>query len=227
MAEMAVRGRQESAPMSPRRATQGMLPAIVINGVLPFVLYQFLTGRGVATVPALCAGSIFPVASIAVEWVRTRRLAFISAVSLAFIAISVATSLVSGDARFTLLKESAFTGLTGLLFLGSLFTRRPIMFVAGRQFTTQGDPERMAEWDGYWQFAGFRRTMRIMTAVWGVAYVIEALVRVVLVFALSTSAFLIVSQLLVYSVTAALIWWTMRYGRRMQRQATIRTQRVE
>ncbi len=85
----------------------------------------------------------------------------------------------------------------------------------------------MAEWDSYWQFAGFRRTMQIMTAVWGVTYMIEALVRVGLVFVLSTSAFLIVSQVLVYSVTAALIWWTMRYGRRMQQQATMRAQRVE
>lgn len=227
MAEMAIASRQESVSTSRRGAMQGMLPAIVINGVLPFVLYQFLTGRGVATVPALCAGAIFPVASIGVEWVRTRRLAFISTVSFAFIAISVATSLISGDARFTLLKESAFTGLTGLLFLGSLFTKRPIMFVAGRQFTTQGDPERMAEWDSYWQFAGFRRTMRIMTAVWGVTYLIEALIRVGLVFLLSTSAFLIVSQVMVYSVTAALIGWTMRYGRRMQRQATMRAQRVQ
>jgi intracellular septation protein A len=227
VAEMVMQARQENDPMAPRRAMQGMLPTIAINGVLPFVLYRFLTGQGVATVPALCAGAIFPVASIAVEWVRTRRLAFISAVSLAFIAVSVATSLISGDARFTLLKESAFTGLTGLLFLGSLFTKRPIMFFAGRQFTTNGDPERMAAWDGYWQFAGFRHTMRLMTTVWGVAYLIEALVRVCLVFVLSTSAFLIVSQVLVYGVTAALIGWTMRFGRRTQQQATMRTQRVE
>ncbi len=75
MAEMAIQSRQESTSMSPSRAMRGMLPTIVINGVLPFLLYRFLTGHGVAAVPALCAGAIFPVASIAVEWVRTRRLA--------------------------------------------------------------------------------------------------------------------------------------------------------
>jgi intracellular septation protein A len=226
MADMVMSARQESPAISPMRAMQGMVPMIVINGVLPFLLYRFLTGRGVAAVPALCAGAIFPVASIAVEWVRTRRLAFVSALSLAFIVLSVAASLISGDTRFTLLKESAFTGLTGLVFLGSLVIGRPVMFAAGRQFATQGDPARMAAWDANWQFAGFRHVMRVMTVVWGVAYLVEALVRVGLVFILSTSAFLIVSQVMVYGATAALIVWTMRYGRRMQQRASALAKRV-
>jgi hypothetical protein len=226
MADMAMSARQESPAISPKRAMQGMIPMIVINGVLPLLLYRFLIDRGVAAVPALCAGAIFPVSSIAVEWLRTRRIAFVSALSLVFIVLSVAASLISGDTRFTLLKESAFTGLTGLIFLGSLVIGRPVMFAAGRQFAAHGDPARMAAWDANWQYAGFRRTLRMMTAVWGLAYVVEAFVRVGLVFALSTSAFLIVSQVMVYGVTAALIAWTMRYGRRMQQRATAHAKRV-
>jgi intracellular septation protein A len=226
VADATIAARRTEAQGSFGQAVHGLFPTIALNGVLPFLLYEALAKRGVAAAPALCAGAIFPVAGIAAEWVRTRRIAFMSAVSLVFIALGVAGSLISGDAHFTLLKESAFTGLTGLLFLGSLLAKRPVMFVAGRQFMAHGDPERMAAWDRNWQYAGFRRAMRTMTAVWGVAYLIEALIRVGLVFLLSTSAFLIVSQVLIYGTTAALIAWTMRYGRTMRRRATVRARRV-
>jgi hypothetical protein len=72
--------------------------------------------------------------------VGATRLAIVNALSLAFIVLSVAASLTSGDTRFTLLKESAFTGLTGLIFLGSLVIGRPVMFAVGRRFAAHGDP---------------------------------------------------------------------------------------
>jgi intracellular septation protein A len=87
-----------------------MVPSLVISGVFPFVLYQVLTGRGVATVAALVAGSVFPPADTLWGWIRSRRLDFIAGISLFFIVISAAASLISGSARFTLIKESFSTG---------------------------------------------------------------------------------------------------------------------
>ena len=64
-----------------------------------------------------------------------------------------------------------------------------------------------------WQYPRFRAVIRVMTIVWGVGYVIEALVRVGLSFLLAIPVFLIVSPLLAFAVTIGLISWTVTYAR--------------
>lgn len=201
---------------------RSLLPNLVINGVLPIVLYQLLIRNGVATVPALVAGSIFPLGYTLWSWVRTRRMDFIAGISLFFIVLSAAASLISGSTRFTLLKESFFTGLFGLVFLGSLLTARPLMFYMTRSFSTGGDPERVRQWNDRWQYPGFRHAMRVITVIWGAMFVADALIRVGLVFVLSTSVFLVVSQVLFYGMFAFTFFITFSYGRRVQREAAER-----
>jgi hypothetical protein len=62
--------------------------------------------------------------------------------------------------------------------------------------------------------------MRVMTAIWGATFVADALIRTALVFVLSTSVFLVVSQLLFYGMFATAFLVTFAYGRRAQRRAT-------
>lgn len=199
-----------------------LVPSLVINGVLPFILYQLLRRDGVATVLALVAGSAFPLAYTFWGWARTRRLDLIAGISLVFIVLSGAASLISGSTRFTLLKESFFTGIFGLVFLGSLLAARPLMFYMAGQFSTGGHPERMRRWNARWQHPGFQHAMRVMTAIWGVVFVADAVIRVGLVFVLSTSVFLVVSQVIFYGMFALTLYGTMRYGRRKQHEAAQR-----
>ncbi len=196
-----------------------MLPDLVIDGALPAIAYQVLTHYGVSAVPALTAGAIFPAANIMRKFIATRRLDLIGAIVLFFIAIGVAASLISGSVLFVLIKESFITGLVGLLFLSSFLWHRPIFFYLGRQFSAGEDPERLAWWNGLWQHARFRRTMRTLTVVWGVAYVLEAIVRVVLALTMTPGAVVILSPIMGIGTTVALIIWTRNYARGVQERA--------
>jgi intracellular septation protein A len=211
---------EQPAPPSASSIFRPLMPSVILNGVLPVVLYQFLRRDGVAPVPSLVAGSIFPIGFTALGWLRTRRLDLIASVSLFYILLSTAASLISGSTRFTLLKDSFFTGLFGLIFLGSLLRSRPLMFYIAQQFATGGDPDRRRSWDHRWQHAAFRHVMRVMTAIWGTMLIADALIRTGLVFVLSTSVFLVVSQGLFYGMFALTLVGTLTYGRWMQRRAT-------
>jgi intracellular septation protein A len=204
---------------SARSTIRSLMPNLVINGVLPIILYQVLTGHGVAEVPALVAGSVFPLGYSVWDWVRSRHLDVIAMISLSFIVVSAAASLISGSPRFTLIKESIFTGNFGLVFFGSLLAARPLMFYIAGKFWTGGDPVRIQQWNDRWQYPSFRHAMRVITAIWGLTFVVDAVVRVGLVFMLSTSVFLVASQLLFYGMFAATFTLTMTYGRRAQRKA--------
>jgi hypothetical protein len=208
----------------PSRPGQGMslraqLPSLLVNAVAPVVAYQVLTNLGVSSVNALTSSAIFPVLGIGWSFARTRRPDMIGVLSLTFILVGVATSLVSGDQRFVLVKDSLMTGVFGLLILGSLvLAPRPLLFYFGRQFSNAGDPVRAAAFESMWQYPHFRAVLRVMTIVWGIGYLIEALVRVGLSFLLAIPVFLIVSPLLAFGVTVGLISWTVAYARTKTRR---------
>jgi hypothetical protein len=198
---------------------RAMIPDLVIDGALPAIAYQVLTRYGVAVVPALTAGAIFPVANIVRKFIATRSLDLVGAIVLVFLAIGVVSSLLSGNVLFVLVKESFITGLVGLLFLSSLLWKRPIIFYLARQVMEAGGPERLAWWDGLWEHARFRRTMRIMTTVWGVGYVLEASIRVVCALTMTPGTVVILSPIMGIGTTIGLIVWTRRYGQIVQARA--------
>ena len=201
---------------------RSQLPSLLVNAVAPFVAYQLLTGNGMSTLQALTISGVFPVIGIAWGFARSRRADIIGLVSLAFIAIGVATSVISGDTRFILIKESLLTGVFGVICLVSLLLPRPLMFYFGRQFASGGDATRAAAYESLWQYPQFRTVNRNITLVWGVGYVGEAAVRVALTFVLPIPVFLIASPVLAIGVTIALISWTLAYARRSARRGAER-----
>jgi intracellular septation protein A len=202
----------------PVMQARGLLVNLCFNVVLPLIAVNVLEARGVGIVTALAISAVFPALETGATWIRLRRLDTLGAISLAFITLGVGASLVSGDVHFALAKESFFSGVFGLICLGSLLAPRPLMFFLGRTFSTGGDPARETLWNERWAVAGFRNVIRRMTFVWGVAYVSEAALRIVLVYALPVNAALVVSPTLAMAVTAALVFWTIRYGRNAERR---------
>ncbi|MGE3913932.1 MAG: VC0807 family protein [Chloroflexota bacterium] len=213
---------------------RGMLVTLLPNVVLPWIIYQWLTSRGVSTISALMATAVVPLAVTLYSWLRDRRVDALGIMTLAFVAIGLVTSLISGDPIFYLVKESLLTGVWGLIMLGSLLASRPLTFYFGRQFMSGGDPERAAFFDRLWEVPEFRALQRKLSIIWGGGLIAEALVRVGLVYALPIPVFLIVSPAMGLGVTALLIGMSVVLGRRGQlrmrrmqqerKQATAQTQ---
>ncbi|MBW5481757.1 VC0807 family protein [Streptomyces bambusae] len=191
---------------------------IGLNVVAPIITYNQLTeNHGWSEFGALLVSSAWPVLDSAVMVAWRRKLDEFAVVTLVFLVITAVVSLIGAQsARALLVKDSGVTALFGLLCLGTLLAPRPLMFYFGRKFATDGTPESTAWWNGLWQFDGFRRTMRVMTAVWGVAYVTEAAVRIALAYTLSTSTMVTLSPFMIYGVLGALALWTAWYGKRSQ-----------
>ena len=201
------------------RASVVSLPlSMLLNGVAPYVLYQVLTGRGVPIVNALAITAIFPVIGVAIGWVRSRRLDALAIIAMVFIAIGLITSLVLQDPAVYLIKESFITGALGIACLISLLLPRPAMFYVGRYFASGRDPAVARRYDALWQYPYFRFTQRLITIVWALAYMAEALIRLALVRILGTSkqgvaTIVAVSPLLLGGVTLLALAWTFWYVR--------------
>ncbi|MFB9236531.1 VC0807 family protein [Plantactinospora siamensis] len=194
-------------------------PTILFNIVLPYLTYSMLTDRGTGTVAALAISAVWPVVEILGGYLVRRRIDEFGVLTLILIVLGIATSVIFDSPRLALVKESAITGLFGLVLLGSLLAPRPLMFYFGRKFATGGSPERIAWWDGLWQYPGFRHTQRVLTVVWGITFLVESVVRVVLSYQLAIGTMVIVGPVLAYVVVAALVTWTIVYARRSQARA--------
>jgi hypothetical protein len=180
---------------------------------LSIIAYYALRAFGASATAALIAGSVTALLRMLFVAVRARKLDVFAAIMAAVFAVGLATSLITGDPRFLLVKESFGTGTVGVLFLGSCFVGRPLVFFAAKRMA----PGREEEWEHNWAtLPGFRRVFVLMSAVWGCGLLLEALVRIPLVFLLPVDVMVALSNVLLLVAMALLAAWTGWYARRFR-----------
>lgn len=193
----------------------------LVNFILPFVIYTYAEGR-LGDVRALLASSIPPILWSMVEFGWHRRLDAISLLVLSGIALSLLAMLGGGGPKFLQLREKLVTGVIGLVFLGSALIGKPLIYQLARGSMRRKSESEAREFEALQVHAGFRRTMTIMTLVWGLGLLADVAVGVVLVFALSIREYLLVNPILSYGTMGALSLWTFVYGRRARRRGEAR-----
>jgi hypothetical protein len=93
------------------------------------------------------------------------------------------------------------------------------MFYFGRHFEAGDDPAQRAQFDAHWQRPGVRRVHRLITGVWGAAFLGEFALRVALIYALSPAWVLVLSPVLLGAITIGTLTWTFAYVRLVRRRA--------
>jgi hypothetical protein len=97
------------------------------------------------------------------------------------------------------------------------WARHPLMFSFAREFTG-ADTAKGREMTRLWQYEGYRRVFRVITAVWGIAFLLEAALRVVIVYKTSTGTALAISKVTPFLFAAVLVAWTIAYGAHHKRK---------
>ena len=197
------------------RFPPGLRRALVIDAALPWIAVQLLTHQfGWPTAQAVAAAAAFPALSVIANFLRRRRVEWIGLIILVTLAGAVAVALTTGDARLALLKAAPGAVLFGLACLASLPARRPLMFFISRQFTAGDDPAKLAAWNARVDIPGFRHAMRVLTSVWGLAFLVKAALWTAAALLLPVSAALIVIPVLGFGMLGGLFAWTIAFARR-------------
>ncbi|MBV8996019.1 MAG: hypothetical protein JO287_20480 [Pseudonocardiales bacterium] len=150
---------------------------------------------------------------------RNRRLDGFAAFLMAVFAVGLALSFVTGDARFMLAKDSIGTAVAGLIFLGTCVVGRPMTFYAAQRVSATAS-EKRAWWNTMWETTpAFRRGFRLMSVVWGVGLLVEAAIRIPLIYVLPIDVMVGLSTVLQVAALTLIMTWNVWYARRMQRRA--------
>jgi hypothetical protein len=198
---------------------RALIPGLLRDIALPTIAYYALHWLGYSDWIALLGGSITSAAILTYEAVRTRRFEVFSAFIMGIFAISLITSLVTGDARFLLLKESIGTSIMGLAFLISIWSKTPLIYLSARRMMA-ANPAALAGFEAkYRSTPGMRDTMRRMSAMWGVGLLAEAIIRIPLVYALPIDVMAIVSPVMMVGTIVLLVVIGKKYVKRVKARA--------
>jgi hypothetical protein len=190
---------------------------VIFDVAAPLAAYSLLRSAGLTAVTALLASGVFPALGVTINVVRHRRLDVIGAVVLAGIIVGTVLGLVSHSARLVLVEGSVPTAVFGLACLGSLGARRPLMFSFALEVIGSGTAKGR-EMTGLWQYEGFRRIFRVITIVWGVGFLLEAALRVVIVFNTPAGTALAISKVTPFLFAGIMSAWTAAYGARQKKK---------
>ncbi len=138
------------------------------------------------------------------------------------IALSLLAMIGGGGAKFLQLREKLVTGVIGLAFVGSALIGKPLIYELARATKRRKSAGEAEEFEALQVYAGFRRTMMVMTWTWGLGLLADVAVSVVLVFALSIREYLIVNPILGYGTMGALSLWSFLYVQRAKRRGEAR-----
>jgi hypothetical protein len=171
------------------------LRTMAVDIVAPIGLYYAIRAVGGSVWLALLAGGVIPALSALAGILTRRRTDATGLVMLAALAASAALSLITGSPRALLARDGLVTAAwAGYMYL-SLLARRPATFTVSRPLLEGRrvfDPaaRRWAgpvsqSWDELWErVPRFRQIWRTCTVIWGTAILADAVIRVVIAYAL-------------------------------------------
>jgi hypothetical protein len=191
---------------------------LVFSIVLPLVTIQVLLHRGVAPTTTLALSTLFPLIEIALETLQNKRIGMIAVISLAGMAIGFGLTFLTGNPRFAVLKDSAFTFVIGSIFFGSLFTKYPMIYRFNNDFAGSDEAKRAAN-EALWQRPAVRAAFRLMTIVWGTGLLLEAVVRVAATLTLPLATATSVSPIIAAAALAGLALWNVLYVGALRRRS--------
>ncbi|MFC4948377.1 VC0807 family protein [Pseudonocardia sp. GCM10023141] len=191
---------------------------------LAIVAFNVASSWGASDQVAYLISGIGPLVMIVITWIRARKLSGASIVILVFLLLSSAAAFIGGsDSRLLIVKDSVVTGGFGLACLLSVLLAKPLMFYFGAKFATDGTREGLDRWYGLWQYPDFRRSQYLVNAVWGIGFLVEAGLRILVAYTVASfdTAYTI-STILPFVFLAGLITFTMVAGMRTRNAAAAR-----
>ncbi|KAI8330911.1 hypothetical protein BC941DRAFT_361061 [Chlamydoabsidia padenii] len=184
---------------------------------LPLALYYILK-MYISELLALIISGVPPLLHVIINFIIKRRVEVIGCICIFSFILSAVLTLISGNARLALLRDSTTTAVIATAFIITLIPLRthwfklyPMTFLIATQLMSEiplewtdveGVRQSMSAPDFFWdKMHDFRRHAYIWTAIWGVSLYVEFLIKVIMIEATS----LTVDQIMLYGTIVVFV----------------------
>jgi intracellular septation protein A len=172
----------------PPRRGRAMLTLLFDMGA-PIVMFYILTAAGLSSFTSLLLSAVLPGLSTVYQVIRSRHLDALAVFMMAITVITALASLISGSPRFLLAKDGWVTGISGAWLLATTRANPPVVFMFARPLLEGRIGPNGESWTVLWnRLPAFRHIWRVASIVWGVATILDAIVRFVMAYTLPVEA---------------------------------------
>jgi hypothetical protein len=193
-----------------------LAPKLALDVVGPLVVYYSLRSFGWSTVGSLILSGLLPGFGVILGVVLKRRLDAIGAMVLLGIGVGAGVGLVSGNPHLVLIEHTIPTAVFGIFCLSTLASSRPLIFRFALEMLGP-DTDKGLSFADKWRYIEFRRAFQLTTIVWGMAFLGEAVLQLVMVEVASADVARATGSLLPIIFGVVVVSWNILYARRGQR----------
>lgn len=174
------------ADQPPRADWVKVLTPTVIDVIVPMAIFYLLRNAGLGIIAASVLSGLVPLGRAVRSMLTSRRPDVLALFMISALVVGTLASVLMNSPRLLLAKDGVITGLLGAWILITLLLRRPFMLSAGTAIAiAKRGPKKGMAWARQWDTnRRFRHGVRVVNAIWGVALVLDAVVRVVIAYAL-------------------------------------------
>jgi hypothetical protein len=184
------------------------LPTL-LDLVIPTAGYFLLHWAGLPDIWALTIAGAATGVNALVNTIRRGRLDALGLLVVAEITVSVALVAVTADPRLILARPAVYLAVAGVVNLVSCVAGRPLSYTGATPMATKGDPERALAYERAWHHSPELRAIhRQLTAAIGLAMLVYAILRVLIIYSFPTGTAVLVQEvpaILLIALVVALI----------------------
>jgi len=170
-------------PLRPKPGRTALI--LLLDIAAPIVLFYVLRGFGLSNLPALLLSAVLPGLSTVIQVVRSRHFDSLAAMMTGATVLTALSALISGNPRFLLAKDGWITGIYGIWLLATTRSNPPVVMMFARPLLEGRIGPDGESWDYLWKhLPGFRRVWRTASVIWGVATILDGVVRFVMAYSL-------------------------------------------
>jgi intracellular septation protein A len=182
------------APPAATSRLHTLLPTL-LDLVIPTAGYFLLHWAGLPDIWALTIAGAATGVNALVNTIRRGRLDALGLLVVAEITVSVALVAITADPRLILARPTVYLAVAGVVNLISCVAGRPLSYTAATPMATKGDPVRALAYERAWHHSPELRAIhRQLTAGIGLAMLVYAILRVLIVYSFSTGTAVLVQE---------------------------------
>jgi hypothetical protein len=206
--------------ISPRRSRRSVERTALVNAVVPAAVFLVASrGAHLPQTGALALAAVVPACVAVAGIVRRRTLDPIATIVLFGLGITAIAVALGASPRFFLIRESFVSLGLAIACVASFALPRPLLFYVARSLAARGDLRARTAFDARWERPRFRTATRLITAVWGLTFAAEFVVRLMLAYTFPIAVVLAIGPIVSATIVLVALGWTYEYVRRQRAQA--------
>jgi len=199
----------------PKKIAFIVVRIIFINIVLQMVIYLSAKTK-LSNMTSLLLSAIPSALEFIYTFYKYGRMEIVCLITILGIIISVIIAAYTDDPKLLLIKDSSIFLLYGILFFGSILCfRENLIFHYRRRFAAFTN-ETQEELDGLWHEDNVKYSTTFMCMVWGSGFILEAVIRVILIYCVPISSMTQVTAILAALIILCLGLWNIGYSKRLK-----------